>query len=671
MSKYGIDYYGAAYYGSNSLVTFSAAPFLAVPYDYSAIRLTWATPTGDWDYLRLIRNPYGFPVTADDGDVLFEDEAATSRASYFDTGTVPNNIGLKAGNAYYYSIFVRETVHSTWKIAGNAIGISVKNYNTTELMVNYLPTILTSQVPYDSSVEQDNDFLKRFLKLFALSIDLYKTQAESISNRYDITNLNGSLIPVFLRQFGFKYEPELGLKHSRNMLNNAIRLYKNKGSKLGLEEYVKTYAGYDNVLSMGKNLMLDNNDSSFEHSIGSWASVSSCSLARHSIADSPTIIPYEEPTAQANFPNLQTGTLQVTGTASATAEIALFGDSALYYGIPVNASTSYTFSGYSQTETTARSVTALIAWYDAKGVLLSTSTAGSGVSNTAGSWNRFSKTATSPTGAYFAVPHIKIANTVSSEKHYFDAFQFEANASATAFQDARQIEITLIASRVNELLNPNFEDSTDYWNVNNGSFLLTVLESEAPSGDYAAPISGGAVEVYAAAAGTVTVTSDSMGVYSGSDYTFSIYTCSLEVGTSYDATVFIKWYDSSDVLISTDTSDTFTTEPVYSRPYITATSPNNAVTAVVGFTWEANAINDEIALDAALFEKSAFVNSFFDGSSGVAELADLFWENNSPNAARSHYYINRFAVQSRLIDTLPNWINLGSTFELLFAQPET
>ena len=234
MAKYGIEYYGTAYYGSNTLVDFSADPFIATPIDYQTIRLTWVTPTGSWDYLRLVRSSYGFPVTADDGDILFEDANEAARVVYVDTGAVPDNVGLKPGEPYYYSIFVRETAYNSWKPAGNAIGISVKNYNTLNSMFNHLPTILTSQVPYDSSVERTNDVLSRFLKLFAFNLDLYKSQTENIAHRYNITDLNGELIPILMREFGLTYEPELGLKQSKILLNNIIRLYKNKGSKLGL-----------------------------------------------------------------------------------------------------------------------------------------------------------------------------------------------------------------------------------------------------------------------------------------------------------------------------------------------------------------------------------------------------------------------------------------------------
>jgi hypothetical protein len=284
-------------------------------------------------------------------------------------------------------------------------------------------------------------------------------------------------------------------------------------------------------------------------------------------------------------------------------------------------------------------------------------------------WTRSAKTAAAPTDAYYAVPHFKITSTSSTEDHYFDAIQFELASSATYYQDARQILINLKATRINELLNPNFESTTDYWNVSNGTFLLTTDVEESP-GDFVTPISGGAVEVYSSAAGTVTVTSEPMPVFAGNDYTFSVYASSLGESTTYPTTIFINWYNSSSGLISKDESASFNLIPTYARPYITADAPVGAVTADVGISWTANGIDNTIILDCALFEKASYLGSFFDGSTGVANATDLFWEGDVVNGARSHYYRNRFAVQSRLINTIPDWITLGSTFELLLAQPD-
>ena len=667
MAIYGVDYYGAAYYGANNLVQFSAYPFLAKPYDYVSTQLTWTTPTGDWDYLRLVRNSYGFPVTADDGDILFEDAKAVSRTFFNDNGSIPNNVGLKPAHPYYYSLFVRETVHSTWQTAANSIGVSVKNYNTNETMFNYLPAVLTSQIPYDSALDESNDFLKRFLKLFALNLDLYKSEAENITNRYDITKINGFLVPIFMAQFGLRYEPELGLKQSRILLNNAIRLYKNKGSKLGVKEYVKAYAGYDNTVYMSKNLMLDQNDSSFEQSIGSWSPVANCTLVRHSITDSPSIAPYNETQSSATFPNLQSAVLKVTGTASGTAELSLSGDSPIHYGIPVNAGSTYTFSGYARAGTTARSVQGKLYWYGSTGALISSSSAGTGVSDTSGTWSQFKVTQAAPTGAYFCVPRILIPSTVNTEKHYFDCLQFELASSATYFKEARQIQITLVATRINEVLNPNFESNTNHWSVTNGALTNSTTVIAADSDAPLVSLSSGSVKVLPAAAGAVTLISDAMPVFEGNDYAFSMYF--YEPAKTHAVTPFISWYDNTNTLISTinGTART-TTSSKWVRTSVISSAPINATTAKIGIKWTATNNSDEIYVDAALFEKSSFVNSFFDGTNGVAQKTDLFWEGTS-NSSRSHYYLNRFSAQSRLISTLPNWINAGSTFELLFAQP--
>ena len=675
MSKYGIDYYGTAYYGANTSVEFTAAGFVANSYAYNKIQLSWATPSGPWDYIRLVRSQYGFPVSADDGDLLLE-QTNPGPTLYIDVGQSPNNVGLSSGQPYYYTLFVRETTHNSWQTAGNALGISVKDYGTTQTMYDYLPKILTSNIPYDTSLETNNDFLFRFLKLFAFNMDLWKTQAENISNRYDVTKIDGRLIPTFMEKFGLTYEPNIGLKQSRILLRNIALLYQNKGTKAGTNEFIKAYAGYDNKLVMGKNLMLDQNDSSFEQSIGSWASISNATLAQHLATDSPTITPYKELFSNPDFFNSQKATLKVTAVATAAIEIALSGTTPTHYGIPVAPSTAYTFSGYAQAGGTAKNVSAQIFWYDSKGSALTPSTTGSSVSNTAGSWHQFVSSVTSPAAAAYAVPHIKISSTTAGDAHYFDALQFEAGSSATYFQDARQIEITLIANRINEIINPNFEETTAHWTVTNGTKSLTTSESESVEASGSVAISGGAMELYASAAGLVTLTSDAMNVFANNDYTFSIYCSASElVGDSKVVTPYVSWYDSTSTLLLTTIGTPVSVGNTFLRPFVTDIAPSTAVTAKVGITWVATGAGgeltgNEITVDAALFEKSSFVNAYFDGSNGVAQLSDLFWEGTI-NASRSHYYRNRFSVESRLKAKLPDWITYGSTFELLLAQPGT
>ena len=107
------------------------------------------------------------------------------------------------------------------------------------------------------------------------------------------------------------------------------------------------------------------------------------------------------------------------------------------------------------------------------------------------------------------------------------------------------------------------------------------------------------------------------------------------------------------------------------RPSVTATSPSDVKNAVVKIKYATTSTTLYLVLDEALFESSAYVNSYFDGGTGVTSLTNLMWEvsDANANAARSHYYKNRGSIQGRLINDLPNQITLGSQFQLLFAKP--
>ena len=463
LAKYGIDYYGLAYYGPRNSVDYSALPMVAIPVDYNKLVVSWTTPSGMWDLMRLSRNPYGFPLTPDDGDVLFEDVNENSRTFFTDNGNIPTEGSFKPGHPYYYTLFVRQEASQTWLPAGNAIGIAVKDFNTLTHMIEGLPAILTSQIPYDSALDQNNSVLTQFLKLFAVNHDLYKSQVENLTARYDVENINGQLIPIFLEQFGSSYEPEVGLRQARIFLRNLPRLYQSKGSKAGIENYVKAFVGYDNEVVMGKNLIYTYDDSSFEDSIGNWSKVGttpSVILTHHTPESVPTMLPYSEPTASVRFPNRQKGCLAVTFNASGGFSTLGFtlGDYEKSV-IPVKQSTSYTISAYVARESGSFSANAAMQfwWVDKNNDIIGTTSAPA-PSSVSTSWSRVVFTTVPPVDAVGGLLSVEFSGVTAANKKFFvDAVQFEESNTATDFEDARKIHINLVASRVNELLNPNLK----------------------------------------------------------------------------------------------------------------------------------------------------------------------------------------------------------------------
>ena len=474
---------------------------------------------------------------------------------------------------------------------------------------------------------------------------------------------------------------------------------------------------------------------------------------------SPYPAPWVESTAPTLFPNKAKSIMALYNSSASTQTISAYcgDDDAINKGIPVTAANTYTYSVYAAkgAGSTARNVTTTIKWFNRFGVYLSSSS-GTAVSNNTAQFSgaiRPYVTATAPANAYYACPGISVASVggaATNEHHYFDAAQFEQASSATAFDEARQLHITLRANRINELINPHFASPVTPWTATGASstvisqfiepnvetfsvvtasissnvatvtlnlphsyqvgqsiyisgvtgtgasnyngtrtitavtlntFTYSVTASNSTVTTGAVVRSGNGLQLTATATGTAVViswdgstTSQLMGIYyPNTSYTFSIY---VQAQTSSESfTPKISWYDSSYTFISTTSGTSFNANSlVWTRPYITATAPATAAYAAVELDWTTAATGDVVIYDEALFENTGQVLDYFDGFNGSGTSYDLFWEGGqgNANAARSHYYKNRFAVQTRLYGaTLNAQLPMGSTAAIYLAQPQT
>jgi len=585
MSRYGLNPYYLGYYGNSDAIPFVSSNFKARSENYGYINLSWNSPFGQWSKIKLVRNPYGFPVNAWDGDVLdIKKDGKYLAFKETDPTSFDDKVNLGHNMFYYYSLFVFETVGYTWVRVGDALAVSAKDYGYTDLMYNSLPDVYKLTSLNDPFSNLDNEDLYNFLSLFGFQLSLDHTYTNLLTNRYNVESVGGTLIPTFMQQFGLTYEPELGLQQARILLKNIAQISKEKGSRSGLRDYLKSYTGYGIIESstapnpasngyyMGSNIMLDYNDSSFEESIGHWATpnstavlyclkekkvttlalttnVATLTIGAHSyqvgnkvftknfalplfnsgasavtitaitsttisyalsgtnvVATNaynnlldvyPTILPepypYPESTTSSTlYPNRQKGIMAVKNANGTSGTIKVScgttnSSSVIKIGIPVTAGTAYSFSVYSAAGVTLRSITAGIDWYDRFGVYISSS-AGTGTNNATGEFSVRIKAEnkTAPTGAYYAVPTISIANaaaSASNEWQYFDCAQFEAAAAASAFDDARCIHVTLVANRINELINPHFAGTSTAapWVATGGTTTIATnyIEPEA------------------------------------------------------------------------------------------------------------------------------------------------------------------------------------------------
>ena len=452
MAIYGIDYYGVGTYGQAAFVEFDASPFTATPMDYDKLFLEWRAPTGTFSSLRLVRNPSGIPAHADDGTVLFE--SASAPITWMDAS-------LPSGQFQYYSIFVLSGTE--WKRAGSTVGLVSRDYGSADRMYYLLPAVYRG---LDSDTGEANEQLQRFLGIFGYQVDHIRNEYDTLLHVNNANKMSGNLLPLAAKQYGFTYEEALGQHANRRLLANMARLYKLRGTRLGIEALTTALTNRPASVTQGKNLMLDYNQSSFEEGMSTWTSLNGepVTFTRGTTSG----LAY----ANTAGTNKQAGYGSVTATGAVTNWYLASCPTAnvITQGIPVSPSTVYTASVYFRSAATPRTHAVYIEWCDKNGnVVGNTDTTGTATTTTG--WTRDTSTGTSPATAAYARIILYFPTMANGEVQYFDAVQFEQGSAATEYEDARDIKVNLTAERTNLVPNPSFEVNTTKWEGLNKNIL--------------------------------------------------------------------------------------------------------------------------------------------------------------------------------------------------------
>lgn len=659
---------------------------LLVTAPYASIALRWTKPTGTWYTLLLVRNSVGFAVSPDDGDLLLSVSNAghDSLVSpyYVDEGQAPYPTGLISGGMYYYSLFVStNSGNTTWVRAGDAKGLSVKDYGTASTMYSYLPLPyrLSTTSVVDNGVSTNTD-LVNFLSVFSFEYNLLRSLVDIAKDRYNLRRLDATLVSLLLKEFGLNYEDTLGVQQARRMLNAVVGIYQYKGTSTGIQRFISAYAGYDSNITF-KNLMLNNDDASFESGVGNWKATTACTLTRLDVAGataeglSPALAPYNETSSPAGYPNQQNGLLKVTVSGTSASFSNAFNQTSsvsdITKPIPVTAGQVYSFSVYSRAKTNGRATALQISWLDATGASISTQNS-SGYTSTNSGWTRLSYVnKTAPANAAFVGIKVLLSSTVSGEIFYFDAFQVEQSATATTYADARRLDIYLNPSRVNIVPNPSFEVDTSSWTTTGTtSFAVTApgtgaLTGSTKSGRIVA--AGSAVTLYASTYQALNTKTSGYGLR---PHTFSAY---FNSATADVVTPKIFWYDSSNTLLATTVGTPVTLGgSAWTRVSVTGTAPisggTTTATKVVYWFDIATAVTRIIYVDCVLFEASPYLQPYFDATIGYYQTADLATDSGINTLGRSLYYKNKANAVSRLNSAIADYLPIGTTYALYTGQ---
>lgn len=281
MAIYGISLYGRDKYGpfttagsnlidptipnnpgpafdnpSNLIVAYDVSPFVADPKNYSTIALSWTSPKGSWEEFRLIKNWNGFPVNENDGQILLDSTSSS-------TGYVDN--GVKAGQWHYYAIWVKGN-DGTWSRSAVACTLMLSDYGFGDTLFNNLPEYhrLLQGVMDDLPVVENTD-LKNFLQVLAMGLNYIKTYYDSMQYLYDPMKARAHQLLALADELGVPYAPNTAADEYRARVANAAVLGREKGTFEEIRSMCSMLSGWDVDLFLGPNLMLSEDQASFEH----------------------------------------------------------------------------------------------------------------------------------------------------------------------------------------------------------------------------------------------------------------------------------------------------------------------------------------------------------------------------------------------------------------------
>lgn len=639
MAKYGTRRYGSgARYGVTSVVSvYYSSNIYARSKEYETIEISWdpivsdpndPTPT-HWALVKSYSGTLDDPAK---GIILDGGTYSTIKTTYTDVDNAKENLEIS------YSIWLFNG--SAWKFCGSSYTFLVGARASLDKISNWLPKAWLNPVNNigEGLSTYNSGSLVTTLGVFSFMYDYIRVQASVLANSLDPIYMPSALLKNKSTSLGIQYEAALGDVYNRSLVatGNIINSY--KGTSQGLQIYTNALTHWNSVYSVGHNLLLDYNDSSFEESIGRWGvSSGTLSTTTYSITGISAPTPFTDLASPVRSQGV--GKLITAATTAITMSLPASGLDIKTNGIPIQENTRYVFSGYARHTAVATTVSAVITWYNQFGTSLGSTSAGTALT-TSTSFVEFTSISDSgrngklsPLGAKFAKIALTITpSSATSNIIYFDMVQFAEAKHSLMYEDARKIYVNVSGDKENYFTNPGIDYGLGSWSTINGSLSQDTVKT-------AAIIHGtNAAKLTSIANGTAAYVSDWVAVDPGQQIIASAYVLG---SAARSAKIRIEFSNQSSTRLQSSIlsdndgqyytndvnfvdSDTYTlSTTVSTQIYATAVTPpfsqdagNPLVKVSIYFT--NNIAGDSYWLDGALLEESTNVDLFFSGDGGTS-----------------------------------------------------
>lgn len=634
MSKYGYSVYGGAKYGLTPKLAYSVEPMSINVVRFNEVYVSWQLPTGTFTRFRLVRNQNAYPETAEDGVIVYELnstdgsslEGVITKSTMYDGLENPTQTAINPGRNIYYRVFLY-TGDNLWVKAGEIGEVVPQDTKAMSKMIDLIPRVLTSSELSPLGVVDTASDLYQFLDGIAFSYEQMLTEVKLARPAHNLEASNYKTIPGEVLTLGLTPEPNLPVLRQRALIREAIPLYADKGTALGIANYAESLTGFAPTVTTSSNLMLTVQDSTFYGSTGRW------------VATNATISSTDEMVPNNSDKSIDlVYTMKITPTNTGSITLGL--NSPITQGIPISPSTSYVYKANIKCPATG-GATLKIEYYDRTGTVISNVTQAISATN---SWQTITKTATSPSNAYYVVLYL-LWDTVTA--YYLDMV-YVGMAPFVEYEEARAVTINLAPAMENYVANPSFEVDASNWTLTGLSFSQ---DSDVPMVGYPGSSSGKFI-----ASGSWSLACNShIPVETGIYFNVSHYMKSANM-TSMVAT--IKLYDSTDTLVDTITK-THSLNDMWMRDYIPVLIPSTSTATYAKFSLSGTA--GTLYLDMIMAQDTFAPSDYFDGS--MPELVGAIWEGTA-HASTSLYYPTKSTKFLRLAQTLVDWVPMNAWWRI-------
>jgi len=625
VARYGINYYGASTYGAFVKLAFSVEPMSTLVLDFTKVLVKWQTPRGEFSRIRLLRSQVGFPETAEDGIIIFDEfatEGNVSRVEFIDGEDNPSDVPLIPGRQTYYRVYLF-TDQNVWRVAGSISAIVPSNHNVQTTFMNNLPRVFTSSEQGSFGTVDTTSALYNFVEGLTFSQEQLYTLLDLLKPRHTGIETPIELLPIEVASLGLTPEAGLPTKNRKRLVREANYMYARKGTRLALETYSESLTGFEPTITVSENLLLTVQDSTFYGGIGNW-------VASNAVLTSST----------EQVPDSNTNQIDTTKTgkvvASGSGSIVLGASNIITKGVPVLPSTEYVVSCKLKSPASAGNITLSVRFYDKDGIATSAANTATAVAAN-NTWKSASKTATSDATSSYAI--ITIAYSAAGTYYIDQVCMQEGNT--VAYDEARAVDLFLLPLKTNYIKNPSFEVNSTTWALSGATFTQ---DASVPTYGYSGEYSGKFVVT-----NPWSITTDyEIPVTPGKYYTAS---ASIKANAVLSANLKITFYDEADAVVETVTQAISVTTSFANFTLTGLTdSSSDASYAKVSFY---GTTAGTIYLDLIQFEQSQVATDYFDGS--LPSDFGAVWEGTD-DASYSHLYPNKPKKIPRLGKTMNDWV---------------